>query len=629
MNYRKTGALGLAFGALGVVFGDIGTSPLYAVQAVFSPLGQHLAVNQVNVHGIISLIFWAVTLVVSVKYVGFIMRADNEGEGGIMALVARVKSSSLGKRFKWFYIILGLIGVSLFYGDSAITPAISVLSAVEGLKVVAPSLSHFILPITLVILTLLFGIQKYGTGVIGRLFGPVMLLWFLVIAAGGLWQIGQHPAILMSLSPTAAWAFFSAQPLVAFVAMGAVVLAVTGAEALYADMGHFGRSPIARAWFFLVFPALIICYMGQGALLLNNPSAITSPFILMFPETLRFLILPLAMLATLIASQAVISGAFSLTRQAVQLNFLPRMLIRHTSVKEAGQIYLPFINFALFVAVAVLVLLFGSSEKLAHAYGIAVSGTLFIDTILFIVVARILWRKSLAYVALATVVFLSVDLLFVTANLSKIIHGGWFPILLALVVFGLLHTWVKGQKIVTAERKNMEGRLQTFVDKVHVMQPPVVRVPGQAVYIAHHAGMAPLALHASVEELHELHEKVVIISVSISTAAHVPEDKRAVFDDLGYDDGISHLSLTYGFHDSINIPRTLKGLGHLSPELNFDPDDVSYFISMSRVALTKRHNMAGWRKSLYSLMSRNGLSASDYYKLPIDRTIEIRSLIEL
>ncbi len=629
MTKTNKGLFGLTLGALGVVFGDIGTSPLYAVQAVFSPLGQNLAVNQVNVHGIISLIFWAITLVVSVKYIGFVMRADNEGESGIMALVARIKSSKLGGRAKWFYIFLGLAGVSLFYGDSAITPAISVLSAVEGLKVVAPQFSHYTVPITLVILSLLFGIQKYGTALIGRLFGPVMLAWFLTIAAGGVWQIWQHPDILASLSPLAAMNFISHQPVVAFVAMGAVVLVVTGAEALYADMGHFGRAPIAKSWFFLVFPSLILCYMGQGALLLISPSLTSGTFMFLFPESVRFTVLLLATVSTLIASQAVISGAFSLTRQAVRLNFLPRMTVRHTSNKEAGQIYLPFINIVLFMTVVFLVIYFGSSERLASAYGIAVSGTMAIDTILFVMVMRTVWKKSIGYAALALSVFLSVDLIFVFANMSKLVHGGWFPVILAAATFILFHTWLKGQKIVANERKAMEGKLQTFIDKVRANKMPIVRVPGYAVYIGHHADLAPLALHASVEELHELHEKVVIVTVDIATAAHVPENERAEFDDLGYNDGISSLKLTFGFHDSLNIPRTLKQLRTLSSELDFDPSDVSYFVSQSKIVPSHRHNMSGWRKSLFAMMARNAESASDYYKLPVDRTVEMSSLIEL
>ena len=629
MNSAKKGMAGLVLGALGVVFGDIGTSPLYALHAIFGPVGQHLPINTGNIYGIISLVIWSVILVVSVKFIGFIMRADNEGEGGIMALVARIKSSNLNKKYKWLFILFGLVGVSLFYGDSVITPAISVLSAIEGLKVVAPSLTVYILPITLVILAFLFGIQRYGTTTIGKLFGPVMCVWFLAIGLGGLLQVWQHPDILVSLSPLSAIKFFVNQPLVAFISMGAVILVITGAEALYADMGHFGREPIARAWFLLVFPALILCYMGQGALILHDPSSSLSPFMLLFPSALRLIILVLATLATLIASQAVISGAFSLTRQAVQLNFLPRLLVRHTSDREVGQVYMPFINFVLFVIVSSLVLLFGTSARLTNAYGVAVSGTLAIDTMLFIVVARIIWQKSALYITGTLLIFLSVDLLFITANISKILHGGWFPIIVACFIFVIIHTWLKGQKIITHERRSLEGPLQEYIDKVRSKKLTIVRVPGNAVYIGHHIGMAPLALHASVEELHELHEKVVVVSVTIANAAHIPEDNRAVFNALGYNDGISQLDLTYGFHDTPNIPRTLKTLRHINSELDFDPEKVSYFISQSKVVLTRKQNLAMWRKSLYSLLARNALSASDYYKLPTDRTIEISSLIDL
>jgi KUP system potassium uptake protein len=620
----------LAVGALGVVFGDIGTSPLYALHAVFGPLGQRLAIDRTNVYGIISLVIWSVTIVVSVKYIGFVMRASNKGEGGIMALVSLIKSGALPARYKWLFIMLGLIGVSLFYGDSAITPAISVLSAVEGLKIVEPGLHAFILPLTFMILAGLFWIQKYGTGLIGRLFGPVMLVWFSVIALGGGWQVWQHPDILRALSPLQAVSFFAHQPVVAFVSMGAVVLAITGAEALYSDMGHFGRAPIARAWFWLVFPALTLCYMGQGALLLKDPAAMANPFILLFPEAVRFSVVLLATLATLIASQSVISGAFSLTRQAVQLDFLPKLLVRHTSDREIGQIYLPFVNLALFVAVTLLVFAFGSAAKLAGAYGMAVSGALAIDTLLFLVVMRSLWQRPVRFVAVLACVFVPVDLLFVSSNLSKIRHGGWFPLALACLIFVLIDTWRRGQHIIRQERKIMEGPLQSFVDQIRTMKPPLRRIPGQAVYISHHPDRAPLALHATVNELHELSQKVVLVTVQITDAAHVPEAERAVFDNLRYkDDGISHLTLYYGFHDSPNLPRTLATLRHSSPELDFDPEAAAYFISLSKVVRTNRRNLSGWRKALYSIMARNALSTTDYYKLPVERTVEMRSLIKL
>jgi KUP system potassium uptake protein len=619
----------LTLGALGVVFGDIGTSPLYALQAVFGRYGLHLAITPRNVYGIISLVIWAITIIVSIKYICFIMRAGNKGEGGIMALVALIKNDKLPFYRRWLFIFLGLAGVALFYGDSTITPAISVLSAVEGLKTVSPGLDVWIMPITLALLAMLFWVQQYGTAVIGRLFGPVMLTWFGVIGLAGAWRVWEHPEAAQAVSPLAAVQFVQAEPLAAFAALGAVILAVTGAEALYADMGHFGREPIARAWFLAVFPALILCYTGQGAVILSQPLSGHTPFMALFPPALTIPVVLLATAATLVASQSVISGAFSLTRQAIQLGFLPRMRVVHTSVREIGQIYIPFINVLLFLIVTLLVVSFGSSARLAHAFGIAVSGTLAIDTILFLAVARQIWHRSVGYIAVAGLLFVGLDLLFVAANLSKIRLGGWFPILLSAGVFLVIHTWLRGQAIVTAERRAQEGPLQEFVDKVRVAKPPLLRVPGTAVYIGHHADLAPLALHAAVEKLHELHEKVVIVSVRITTAAHIPEDKRAVFSSLAYDDGICHLRLSYGFHDSPNVPRTLASLRGLDPELDFDPAEASYFISLSKVVPGRRHNLAGWRKHLYTMMARNALSTSDFYKLPIERTIEMRSLIEL
>lgn len=630
MAYKKKGMAALALGALGVVFGDIGTNPLYVLHVVFGSTGQHVAVSQLNVHGIISLIIWSVTLVVSIKYIGFVMRAANRGEGGIMALVSLITSSELARKYKWQFIVLGIIGVSLFYGDSAITPAISVLSAVEGLNVVEPSLHSYVLPITLIILALLFWVQHYGTAFIGRLFGPVMLLWFAVIALGGGWQIWQHPAILAALSPLAAARFITHEPVVAFIAMGAVVLAITGAEALYADMGHFGRAPVARAWFLAVFPALALCYMGQGALLLAHPGAITNPFMLLFPESVRFSVVILATLATLIASQSVIAGAFSLTHQAVQLGFLPRMFIRYTSKREFGQIYLPFVNVALFIAVSILVFAFGSSVKLAGAYGMAVSGALAIDTILFVVVMRSLWHRSWRIITLALAVFSSVDAVFVISNLSKIDHGGWVPLALAAAIFLVITSWIEGQHIIRGERKLLEGSLQDFVDAIRSRKPRIKRIPGYAVYLGHHPDQVPMALRATVDELHELSEKVVLVTVNMTSEAHVPDDERAVIDNLRYkDDGISHVTLSYGFHDTPNIPRTLETLRHASPELDLDPEHSAYFISLTKVVKTRRRNMSGWRKALYSLMSRNALSPADYYKLPVERTLEMHSLIKL
>jgi KUP system potassium uptake protein len=504
-----------------------------------------------------------------------------------------------------------------------------VLSAVEGLRSVSLDLDRLIVPITLILLSFLFWIQRYGTAFVGRIFAPVMLVWFITIALAGAWQIAAHPQALAALSPLPAIAFFASQPLVAFLSMGAVILVVTGAEALYADMGHFGRRPIARAWFLLVFPALILCYMGQGAVLLQQPSATLSPFMALFPDSLRIPVVILATAAALIASQSVISGAFSLTRQAIQLDFLPKMRVVHTSLREAGQIYLPFINALLFGAVVFLVMVFGSSARLANAYGIAVSGTLAIDTILFLVVARAVWRKPLGLVLAGALMFVTTDLLFVAASLPKILESGWLPVALAGMVLLLILTWYAGQRIVSAERRALEGSLQDFIDRIRRARPAVKRVPGCAVYIGHHASLAPLALHAAVEKLHVLHERVVIVTVRVTTAAHIPEHQRAEFDSLAYDDGISHLRLSYGFHDSPNIPRTLASLRGLSPELDFDPATAAYFISLSKVVPSRRPNLGSWRKALYIMMARNALSTSDYYKLPPERTIEMRTLIEL
>jgi KUP system potassium uptake protein len=623
----KKGIAALALGAIGVVFGDVGTSPLYAFQAVFGRHGQHLATTTDNIHGILSLIIWSITLVVSIKYIAFIMRADNQGEGGIMALVGLIKGSTLARRYKWIFIVIGLLGMSLFYGDSAITPAISVLSAVEGLKVVSPSLSSYVVPLTLVILAGLFSLQRYGTTFIGRLFGPVMLLWFAVIALGGGAQVVSHPGVLISLSPLTAVNFIGHHPLIAFVAMGAVVLTITGAEALYADMGHFGRPPIRRAWFFVVFPALLLCYLGQGALLLHNPEARQNPFILLFPAGARLAVVILAAVATLIASQSVISGAFSLTRQAIRLDFLPKMTIRHTSRREVGQVYVPLVNVVLFIAVVALVVSFGSAEKLANAYGIAVSGTLAADTILFLVVLRKLRHNSKIIVALATLVFLTIDIVFITANSAKIFHGGWFPLAIATIAFLIITTWLKGQAIVNKERRIAEGSLEDFVRRIDHEKPS--RSPGQAVYIGHHSKYVPLALRVAYESSHELPENVTIVSVTIKSVAHVPESDRAIFDSLKYADGISHLQLYYGFYDHVDIPKTLQSLRGLSPELDFDPGKASYFVSLTRVVRTNRHNMARWRKSLYIFMSRNAFSTTEDYKLPIKHTEEVQSLILL
>jgi KUP system potassium uptake protein len=627
---RSAGIAALTLGALGVVFGDIGTSPLYALAAVFSAGHHAVRPTEASVYGVISVVVWSVTIIVSLKYVTFIMRADNEGEGGILALIARIRTvAGDHARAKVVLVALGVFGASLFYGDGMITPAISVLSAVEGMEVVEPGLASLVVPITLVILTGLFVIQRLGTGTVGRAFGPVMAVWFAVLALTGLREVVRAPGVLRALSPTYGIEFFLDQGGVAFLALGSIVLTVTGAEALYADMGHFGRPPIRRAWFAGVFPALTLNYMGQGALILRSPRAIANPFFLLVPHWGRIPMVLLATGATVIASQAVISGAFSVTRQAVRLGFLPRLTIRHTSAREIGQVYVPAVNWGVFAAVVALVVGFGSSAHLASAYGIAVTGTLAIDTILFFFVVRALWRRPL-WVALAgAAAFLTVDLAFLSANLAKVVHGGWFPLAIALAVFTVLTTWSRGREIVTRRRTEEEGPLRAFVEEVHALEPPVYRAPGGAVFLNANAQTTPLALRANVEHNHALHESVLIVSVETTQVPHVPEDRRLAFDDLGYaDDGITHVSARFGFLDTPDVPRALRLAAEHGPERAIDVDRASYFLSRITIVPTRDPVMPRWRKRLFVAISRNAADPIEFFGLPVERTVIMGSHIE-
>jgi KUP system potassium uptake protein len=627
----RSALAGLTLGALGVVFGDIGTSPLYAIQTVFAI--DHGAVRPTpgDVYGVISLVFWAITLIVSVKYVTFILRADNNGEGGIMALAALVQRAAAKVGVNSFVLVsLGVFGAALFYGDSVITPAISVLSAVEGLKVAAPGFSHLVLPISLGILTGLFAIQRWGTHAVGRVFGPVMILWFAAIAAAGLREVLAHPGVLKGLSPTYAFTFVFAHPGAAFVAMGAVVLAITGAEALYADMGHFGRRPIRRAWFLVVFPALTLNYLGQTALILHHPQTVSSPFFLLLPPWGRMPMVLLATVATVIASQAVISGAFSVSRQAVQLGFLPRLNVRHTSEREIGQVFVPAINAALFLAVVALVVGFGSSARLASAYGIAVSGTFVITTVLFLTVARWRWRWPAWTMVLAAVVFLPVEVTFFAANLGKVQHGGWLPLAIAAGVFTVMTTWSRGRKIVSANRAREEGPLRKFIDDLHSMDPPLPRVPGTAVFPNPSIETAPLALRANVEHNHVLHERVVIIWAQSVTVPHVPRRERVTVDDLGFsDDNITHVTARFGFQDRLDIPDALRLAQAKGLECDLDLERPSYFVSRVTLTAGDRPGMSGWRKKLFIALARNAASPVGYFGLPVERTVTMGSTIEL
>ena len=628
---RELGMAALALGALGVVFGDIGTSPLYSLQTVFSADHHAVKATPADVYGVISLVFWTITLIVSIEFVVFIMRADNDGEGGILALIALVMGAPLrSAKVKAVLIAIGLFGVSLFYGDGIITPAISVLSAVEGVKVAVPSLESVVVPVTIVILVLLFAAQRFGTHKIGRVFGPVMVVWFVVIAAAGVARVIPHPEIVKALSPHYGVEFFGHHFGIAFISLGSIVLTITGAEALYADMGHFGRRPISRAWFLVVFPALTLNYMGQGSLILESPSAIENPFFLLLPHWSRVPMVLLATMATVIASQAVISGAFSVTRQAVQLGFLPRLQIRHTSSREIGQIYVPAVNWFLLAAVIALVVGFGSSTKLGAAYGIAVTGTITADTLLFLVVARVLWRKPGWLVALGAAVFFTVDFAFLGANLTKVEHGGWFPLTVGVLAFTVLSTWRRGAQKVHAERIEEEGSLRSFVEELRAMDPPVVRLPGAAVYLNARRETTPLALRGSLEHTGALHETIIILSIETTKAPYVPESERLVVDDLGYrDDGITHLTAQVGFQDSMDVPRMIELAAERGLEGEIDLDRVLYVLSQISVTPGAAPGMRGWRKRLFVAMARNAASPVEYFHLPRDRTFSLGSAIEL
>jgi len=627
---KRGSTTAVVLGAIGVVFGDIGTSPLYTLRTVFAP--EHgLRPGSEEVYGVVSLIFWAITLIVSVKYVTFIMRADNDGEGGIMALIALIQRANLRSRGAQIaLVLLGVFGASLFYGDGMITPAISVLSAVEGLEVVDDSLKELVIPITLGVLTLLFFVQRFGTGRVGRFFGPIMVAWFTVLAVAGFGRMLQHPAILGALSPHHGADFLFHHGHEAFVALGGVVLAVTGAEALYADMGHFGAGPIRRGWFFLVFPALALNYLGQGALILEHPDATSSPFFLLFPDWARIPMVILSTVAAIIASQAVISGAFSVTRQAIRLGFLPRLRVQHTSREEVGQVYVPAANWIIFAAVVCLVLGFGSSEKLASAYGIAVTGTLAIDTLLFFFVVRFLWHRPLWMVICGAIAFLTVDLTFFAANLTKVFHGGWFPLAIAVLVFGVLTTWQRGREIVTKRRVEEEGPLRRFVDEVRESDPPVARSPGTAVFLNANPETTPLALRANVEHNHVLHECVLIVSLTTERVPYIHEDERLKIDDLGYsDDGITHITGRFGFQDSMDVPALLRLARERGLEGDPKLDNPSYFVSRISIIPTDRPGMAMWRKKLFLAISRNAANPVDIFHLPDERTVVMGSHIEL
>jgi KUP system potassium uptake protein len=633
VSRRTTGQAALALGALGVVFGDIGTSPLYTVQTAFNPSDPHpVKASTDTIFGIVSLIFWSVTIIVTVTYVWLVMRADNDGEGGIMALITLIRRRGVpgGRRAKVVLAALGIFGASLFFGDSMITPAISVLSAIEGVKVVAPSLADLVVPITAAIIVVLFGVQHLGTATVGRLFGPVMGVWFTVIGLIGVRGIAGHPAILKALSPTYAISFLLGHFGTAFFSLTAVVLAVTGAEALYADMGHFGRTPIRLAWLFLVFPALILNYLGQGALILGDPRAISNPFFLLFPGWARIPVIFLAAAATIIASQAVITGAFSVASQAARIGYLPRLRIAYTSEETMGQIYVPWINWLLLVAVLTLVLTFRSSAALAFAYGTAVTGTITITTLLFFYVARAYWRTPLWIVVPGAAILLLIDLLFFAANLTKLVHGAWLPLLIGIIVFTILTTWQRGRELVTARREREEGSLRAFIDRLHAMKPPLPRVPGTAVFLNRGKVTAPLALRANVQHNQILHEYVLILAIETMPAPHVPAAERITVDDLGYsDDRIIHITARFGYMDKANVPGLLPLIREAETESALNYDKLSYFLSRIELYRGDAPGMSRWRKRLFIATSRITADAAEYFQLPREQTLIMGSRIEL
>lgn len=624
---------GLVIGALGVVFGDIGTSPIYTLQTLFNPGDPHpVPITRDNVYGCVSLVFWSVMIIVTLTYVMLVMRADNDGEGGVMALITLVQriGGKSNPRLIGALSLLGLLGAALFFGDSMITPAISVLSAVEGLKVIDPEFADFVVPITAVIITGLFAVQRHGTAIVGRFFGPVMIVWFVVLGVLGLRGIAGHPQILRALSPTHALGFMAGHFEVAFFALAAVVLSVTGAEALYADMGHFGRRAITIGWLGLALPALVLNYFGQGALLLGNPSVVDAPFFMLVPDWAQIPMILLSTAATVIASQAVITGAYSVASQAAQIGYLPRLRIAHTSESSIGQIYVPWINGMLWVAVLILVFAFRSSASLGYAYGMAVTGTITITTLLFLYVARVRWRAPMWLLILGGGALLTVDLLFLAANMTKLLHGAWLPLLIGLTAFTVLTTWRRGREIVTRLRDKSEGPLPEFIQQIGEGRAAVSRLPGTAVFLNRGGATAPLSMVANVDHIHVLQEHVLIVSVDTVPVPRVAADQRITVNDLGDPaDGIFFVEIRYGYMERPDVPAALATMDAGLTEEAIDLDNATYFLSKVDLVAGPAPTMAPWRKRLFVAISHMTADAAGYFALPQDRTVIIGARIEV
>ena len=618
----------LVLGALGVVYGDIGTSPLYTEQVIFGSYGATAHVTPATAYGIVSLIFWALMIVVSTKYAGFIMRAHNRGDGGIMALTALLQRNRVAHAAA--LVTLGVFGAALFFGDGIITPAISVLGSLQGLNVAEPSLSHLVVPLSVGILIGLFALQRYGSATIGWLFGPVIIVWFVAIGLIGLKEVVSEPAVLQGLSPTWGIRFLFDHGIAGYLVLGGVVLAVTGAEALYADRGHFGATPIRIGWFGVALPALMLNYLGQAVLILHDPKTAENPFFLMVPVWAQYPMLILATMATIIASQAAISGSFSVARQAVQLGFLPRLKIQHTS-KTEGQIYVPIVNWALCVGVVALTLVFRSADKLGDIYGVAVTGTFILNTVLFVAVARFLWGTTKRRLAPVAALFLTVEVTFFSANIAKVEHGAWLSLVIGLVLSLVMINWRRGQVVVTRNRIAKEGSLGEFLDGLPDRDPPVVRVPGVAIFLNPSKDTTPLALRAEVEHTHTLHQKVVLVSIDTISIPHVDEYERFTVELLGRGlFKVFHVTIRLGYHDKLDVPASLRECrkqGLL--ERNLDLEHASYFVSRITITPAEAGPFRAWRKKLFIVMARNAASPIDHFGLPSERTVMMGSQIEV
>jgi KUP system potassium uptake protein len=620
---RHTSSLAvLTLGALGVVYGDIGTSPLYAFKEVFAP--GHVPLTPENIYGVLSLMFWTLTVVVSLKYVVLILRADNNGEGGLIAMLA-LASQAVKDRpvLRRRLLMLGIFGTSIFFGDGVITPAVSVLGAMEGLEVAAPGLHNYIVPVSLVVITLLFVVQRHGTGGIGKFFGPITGLWFIVIAVLGVVHIVQNPSVMVALSPHHALRFLLFHPGIAFIALGFVVLCVTGAEALYADMGHFGKRPIRTAWFSLVMPALVLNYFGQGAMLLASPEKARNPFYEMAPSWALYPLIALATCAAVIASQALISAAFSVTKQAIQLGYMPRLRILHTSVRETGQIYVPFINWTLYVCIVGAILMFGSSSKLAGAYGITVTIDMTITTIMTFFVIRYGWKLPWLLSIGATGFFFLVDITYFAANIVKVFDGGWFPLLIGAVMFTLMTTWKQGRRLMAERLRDDAIDLKSFLEAVFISPP--ARVAGTAVFLVAEQGITPNALLHNLKHNKVLHETNLFVTVRQHEVPWVAFDRRAEMQSLGR--GCWQVTLHFGFKNEPDVPEALALLQNRPFAL--EEMETSYFLSRDIVVPTLRKGMAAWREKLFAQMHRNASAAADYLSLPTNRVVELGSKLEI